>query len=667
MTCKSSYFKLCLEDVKRHLVAVIVTIALFVGDFMWFVLRLLSTLIDMDETPIYEMQTNVADICSPSGFEIVCAMLIGVFLAMQGFCFLHSKRKMDYYGSLPISRERRFAVICTNSILTFTIPLVLTQLIKSLTIFISGFGTKEAYANMMNSTLCGLLGFLALWAVASFVVIATGHLAISLAGIFAIVAYIPVWRFWICDGYCYLFLDTYVSTNEVSGVWYLFSPFSVLAKILPDWGKVWNWKEDGVWLIAFLVYFVVFGCLAYMLYKRRKNEMTGKAVAFPKANRMIQILLVIPCGMLSGLFASLWVSWINVWLIIPGAMIVCCVAHLLLEWIFQYDIRKVFRNYVQMILTTLFTVAIIMFIGLDLVGYDSYAPQVDDVRAIYVSTYSGEEQLSLEDVNVETEMSEELREDILSFLTSIRESGMEMDVEMNTLDLLFSTETLEFYGVAEVVYVTKDGTIKQRQYSFADEELVQQIAEYYNNREYREIVGKPKQEHIPDAVEITWEDYAISKVIELTEEEKEELAAIYKEEFCQATFEEQIIGELYMDSPAWTASHDGEYLILPVYPSCTETIAFLESKGLALFRLEEYNIIELEIYLYNDKWILEDEITIADASVIEKYRDQFEVYGYSRDDASYEVYAVISGHPEVDQIQLSVDEELLNELLKTQP
>lgn len=666
MTYKSSYFKLCLEDVKRHLVAVIVTIALFVGDFMWFVLRLLNTLIDIDETLIYETKTNVADICNPSGFEIVCAMLIGIFLAMQGFCFLHSKKKMDYYGSLPISRERRFAVICTNSILTFTIPLVLTQLIKIVTIFISGFGTKEAYVNMVRSTLCGLSGFLALWAIASFVVIATGHLAISLAGVLVIVAYIPVCRFWICEGYCYLFFNTYVS-DEVSGAWYLFSPFSVLAKILPDWGKVWSWKENGVWIIALFAYFLIFGFLSYMLYKRRKNEMAGKAVAFPKANRIIQILLVIPCGMLSGLFASLWVSWINVWLIIPGAMVVCCVAHLLLEWIFQYDIRKVFRNYVQMILTTLFTVAIIMFIGLDLVGYDSYAPQADDVRAIYVSTYNGEEQLLPKDVDLETEMSRELKEDILSFLTSVRKSETEMEVEKSTFELLFSTETLEFYGVAEVVYVTENGTVKQRQYSFSDEEIVQQIAQYYNNREYREIVSKPKLGHISDATEITWEDYAISEVVELTKREKEELAAIYKEEFCQATFEEQAIGELYIDTPAWTTSHDGEYLTLPVYPSCTETIAFLESKGLNLFVLDECNIVELEIYIYNDEWILEDEITITDASVIEKYRDRFVVYGYSREDVSYEVYAVISGHPDVDRIQLSVDEELLKELLKTQP
>ncbi len=665
MTYKSSYFKLCLEDMRRRLVIVVITLALFFIYSVRFLFSLLTEFVYWDEMTREEIVTSIAESCAPSGFECVLGMLMGIFLAAQGFSYLHSKRKMDFYGALPISRPRRFAVLCTNQLTLFTVPLLLVKSTQILIIMLTGYGSKQTYMNIMISALCIWLGFMALWAITAFVVIATGHLALSLAGVAIISAYVPLCRFVICEGCANLLLDTYVGT-EAADFWYAFSPFSVLSELLPDWNEVWTWKANGSWLLILALYAIVFAVGAYVLFLRRQNEATGRAMAFPKGNRVVQILLVIPCGILGGLITSVWVSWISVFLVVPGVILGCCFAHMLLECIFHYNIRKVFVHKWQMIITTVVAVCIILFLGLDVIGYDSYLPEKDDIRAVYVGTYTGEAMLTVDEIDTSVEMTDELKGSLLSFVAPMVEKPNALDTAESFFGTVYSTISVD------VIYVTKEGELKQRCYNLPEDYDLSGIASYYDTREYRELVWGSKVQGISTIERLEWMDLVNAEELPLSAEEQAELIRIYTEEYYNASIKENALGELNIsytkEMSSWTSDWYNCYESFYVYESCVDTIAYLESKGITIMDYNECDITGITIYSYKDHWSEPQIVTITDKAVIELFRKEVNIY-YNSGVGKYtpdSVYVNILVNGEAREIAVGVSDKVIDKLMETQ-
>ena len=659
MTCRSSYFKLCLEDMKRRLIIVIITLVLFAIYGISFLFSFLNQFTYWEVTR-EEIIASIVEMCAPSGAECVLGMLMGVFLAAQGFAYLHSKRQMDFYGALPISRTRRFSILCTNQIVLFTIPFLLIKAMQILVIAFSGYGSKEAYVNVAISTLCVWLGFMAMWAITAVAVIITGHLALSLAGVAVITAYVPLVRFVVLTGCCAFLLDTYAG-GTVGDFWYIFSPFSALSKVIPDWGETWAWKTNGIWLPVLALYAIVFGIVAYVTFLKRNNETTGKAMAFPKWNRLIQIMLSIPCGILCGLVTGIWVAWINVWLIIPFAIVGCCFVHLLLECIFHYNIRKVFIHKWQMIITAVLSVCILLFIGLDFVGYDSYLPKAEDIRAVYVNTYSGEDMLYVEDLDLEVEMSDELKGTILNFVEPVLHASEMEEVKEFSLDTLFDDTNV----YVDVTYVTSRGKVKQRSYAVAEGYDLSGISSYYDTEEYRKIISMSRWKVLEDMQLVEWRDAVTTEELQWTEEEYKELFDIYRKEFYKVSLNTPAIGELYVLS-GYDVRYDyyteGEPFY--IYESCTETIAYLESKGVDMFMLDDCEIEELEIYYYEEGMDEEEYITITDKELIEKYKEHFKVsYYLQKSDSNYTVWAVSET---VDSVQIWAEDDIIKQLVDEQ-
>ena len=52
------------------------------------------------------------------------AIVGAILVALVGFRFLFSKRMMDLYGSIPVSRNRMFLAVYIDSVLIYVIPFV---------------------------------------------------------------------------------------------------------------------------------------------------------------------------------------------------------------------------------------------------------------------------------------------------------------------------------------------------------------------------------------------------------------------------------------------------------------------------------------------------------------------------------------------------------------
>lgn len=118
MTSKNLFFNLMREDLKRRLWAAALTFLLF-----FFSLPVTSALILSENRRginesygrlVYSIRGVVG---IQNGFLAVFIGLLSVILGVTSFSWLHSRKKVDFYHSIPVRREKLFFVNYLDGIL----------------------------------------------------------------------------------------------------------------------------------------------------------------------------------------------------------------------------------------------------------------------------------------------------------------------------------------------------------------------------------------------------------------------------------------------------------------------------------------------------------------------------------------------------------------------
>ena len=128
MTSKNSFWASGRENQRRRAWVWIVT---FLGMFVSVMGRLLVNLSRIDQwygegrvISIREEYVDALHSISAEllGFNDVLALFsagMAVIIAMQGFSYLCDRRKVDLYHSVPVDKNRRFAVVYVNGVILF--------------------------------------------------------------------------------------------------------------------------------------------------------------------------------------------------------------------------------------------------------------------------------------------------------------------------------------------------------------------------------------------------------------------------------------------------------------------------------------------------------------------------------------------------------------------
>jgi ABC-type transport system involved in multi-copper enzyme maturation permease subunit len=124
---------------------------------------------------------------------------LAILLAVQGFSWMDSRRKLDLYMSVPVSARKRFTVIYLNGGLIFAacylVMLVLTLVMGAVMGAVSG--KVLLYALIMY--IGNLLFFMVCYNVALVAVMLTGNVLVSLLAAAVLFFYEYVVR-WLLDG-----------------------------------------------------------------------------------------------------------------------------------------------------------------------------------------------------------------------------------------------------------------------------------------------------------------------------------------------------------------------------------------------------------------------------------------------------------------------------------
>lgn len=350
---------------------------------------------------------------------IVLAVVCGVAM----FAYLHSRQKVDFYHSLPISRTRLFANnFLTGIVCTFSTYLVMLAITVGCA-YAMGCGEAVRWDEIGGAVLCNLIVFLLIYALTVLTTVICGNTIITLlllAWVFFSPMLVRVLQFCLFDK----FYDTFTANaGQLVGAIRL-TPvvqYFVLHGTHYIGEHVMGVLQPGEsalgLLVGYLIAAAVVTALALFLFRIRRSERAGTALAFTPTKLPIKVYMCLVMGVAFG-----WVFGMiagNFWFW-PGLVVGTVLFHWIVEIIYAFDFRAIFARPLHLLAILVVLVAGMLAMQFDVTGYDTWLPDRDDLTAVDISG-SGEPALTdpsnidavhrLMEIGVQTMQEEDTDED----------------------------------------------------------------------------------------------------------------------------------------------------------------------------------------------------------------------------------------------------------------
>ena len=297
MTSKTSFSKLLKEHMRHRLGVTVITFVYFLFALMFFVITIQNSMAYEGWTRA-EVYATVLNASGPNSLLILCAAL-GALTAICGFAYLHSRTKIDFFHSLPVKRKDMFRVITANSFLVFAAGLLVSTVIEAVITVALGYFTGNVLSNLLLSILCNLLAFAAAFFTAALAMIMTGNVVVGVLGTAVFVTWAPVLIKYALLELPRIFFFSYVEPPAFMNYFDYGSPVYLAVRMQPA-ASGWNLSEKLPVMAVVCVWIIALAVLCQYLFDIRPSETAGKAMAFPKINPVIRILLVIPAALYTG-------------------------------------------------------------------------------------------------------------------------------------------------------------------------------------------------------------------------------------------------------------------------------------------------------------------------------------------------------------------------------
>ncbi len=573
------------------------------------------------------------------GFEnYALIMVIGaaaMILGLTGFLYLHSKKQIDFYNSLPVKRETLFAVKFLDGFLIIAAA-YLINMFATFGIFCgNGVAAGEIMKMMFASFAVNMIGFLLLYAVMVIAVLLTGNLFISILGAGVLYGYMPAISVLI-ESLKSLFFVTQGRGNNIFWLAEYGSPIGYFGKMVSagldvfhtdqfyddiDFGirmNLQNTTDSGASLLKYcvigLAVAVVLAAVALVLYKIRPSESAGKAMAFKKTQAPIKILILVPMTITMTIF--LWsIYYSGVWAAV-GFALGLVLSSCIIEIIYHFDFAKLFANPVQTAVSGVLALVVVGFFWTDAFGYDSYIPNEKnfesatinmnlDADVDYGLPYRDGDSYRWRYMNASDYADANMKITDYTAVRALAEKAVENAKQQRGRklngDSSYSYDGNDYMIYVQAGYRQKNGKTVYRSYSISRAALGSTLDEIYAMKEYRDGTY-PVMSYQPENITgIYWlSDSNISEV-NAGDALRSEILAAYQEELAGLTINERAV-EAPVAALRFLTKAESEYLrtisvqrgytssgfrmddmnavnFFPVYPSFTKTIALLKQAG----------------------------------------------------------------------------------------
>lgn len=406
MTSGNWFFKLQQEDIKRRLWAIALLMLAF---FFALPVGLAVSMENAENTNFFqyndyvyllndgsltsqafaakvlEMKTKVVfkHVAFGNGLTALLVVTAAVVMGAAGFAYLHNRRKVDFYHSLPVSRSRLFAVWFADGIL-LTAAAYVFNLLLTAAVAVSNGVPFGAFAEAAADGFCmNLLYYSLMYTVTVLAVILTGNMIIALLGVGVLFFFLPGMAI-LLNACCDTFFVTAGSNFRLENTTFLGkllcygSPFAAYMTAL-SWKTV-SLKPYIQVILGEGTAFVLLVVLAWRLFLIRSSEAAGKAMAFKSVMMPIRVLLVLGFGLGGGLFFWMLQSRLRWGLF--GVAAAALLAHCVIEIIYHFDFKKLFSHKWQLCLCLAACALLFLSFRFDWYGYDSYMPAREKIASV---------------------------------------------------------------------------------------------------------------------------------------------------------------------------------------------------------------------------------------------------------------------------------------------
>lgn len=628
MISKNLFIRLQVEDGKRR----IWTIALLM--LVFFLVLPVATALQIEQysnssnhTWLYQSIKNTVG----PYYTLVFIVTIGsaIICGLSSFLILFSRKRVDFYHSLPVRRDQLFLVNYVNGIIIFAVPYLINLFISVGIIGMNGFMEESLWRALFAAIGINLSYYIMIYTIVIIAVMLTGNLVVSGLGVTVLLLFGPALMS-IQELYFREFFKTYYSAQRLYDYMNNLSPIWSYVEVVERYNRG---KEVFTSVLLGMVVTTLLFLLALFLYQKRPSEAAGNAMAFEVSKPIIKVILVVLASLAGGIILRNTVS-INLdgWFLF-GLIFTILVGHIVIEVIYNFDLRSAFKNWKQLLLCVAFVGLISVIFRFDLLHYDSFLPKQDDIASMAVVIDGVDQNYDyFRRINDRIEyMSGEAYH-----LDNMRITGTNAAYDLAVLGVKAAKERItegNRYGYT-VKYRLKNGKEICRSYQVDMADSLNLLEELYTDKEFKEIHNPLNHWNSDDIDKIgvryvsqimndekygaDWDDsYSLS----LDYNQKKELFETYRQELNELTLKEiasstplanlqiQMLGyELY------------NYF---VYPSFHGTLTLLEKYGFEIgTEIDASHILRLELEDYRPEEVVikEDEAVPVSTVAVEPNR-----------------------------------------------
>lgn len=412
-------------------------------------------------------------------FVKLAVIILAVTCGVSMFAYLHNRRKVDFYHSLPISRSRLFAVDYATGALCALVPYLVLHALSIVSACAMGFG-EVVNASLIGVIASNVIFFFLLYAMAAVTTIFCGNTVITLLlGLWVYFGPVLVKVLW--NGLLEIFFTTYYSGESpvnwvvgnklcpmvhyfgVNGTHYMTSGFSVYAYTGVPYGDMIP-SAVGT-LVSYAVAAVVITALALFLFRIRKSERAGTALAFKPAKLPVKVIISAVMGVALAELFYLIVDSSKLWFWV-GLVLGTVIFHCVVEIIYAFDFRAIFRKPIHLAVILAVLVGGMLTMQADVIGYDKWLPDEGSIEAVSV------------DYNMGYESSRFLSDP--ENIAAVR--------QLAAIGVEHKDDPDDSNGYLVTAFRMENGKIKTRGYSLPHSEEVSQLEnQVYQSVEYKKV------------------------------------------------------------------------------------------------------------------------------------------------------------------------------------
>lgn len=561
---------------------------------------------------------------------------VAIVSALSGFIYMHSAKKLDVYHSLPVKREILFLQQYAYGVLYYVVPMVLHILICVVICAANGVMNGAVLGSALGFFLVQLLMYLICYSMVVVAVCLTGNLVISVLGSAVLLVYTLV-IFWLRSSLMNSFFETYYGM-ETYGILPL-TPIDIIYRMILEMDRADSFAyvdymgHYGQMLLATVIYTVI----ALFLYKKRPTEVAGNTMAFPISEPIVKAMIVIPGAMCSGYLFTGIISNNDdfIWFLL-GAVFGFAIICALMEIIFRKDMKAILAHPLQFVFNGVCVIGILMILEFDLLGYDTYIPDEDEVESYAIdfgginTIYSGYGDINytyrLDNMEItDNPGTRKLLEHAAAYTRPLRRGEMEQEISDGKV----------YNSSFDVRYNLKNGKTVYRSYlmNLRDEQVMQWLADTCNDIQHK-LGTYPilSRENTDSYMGVLVECAYATDEIPLSAEQMQRFVEVYRRDLTNLSFEEMIteypvadlsfalkepeanteyameytteITEIATKEYITSSNFDyyGEEHGYRIYPSFTQTIALLKEYGAEFATvIPAEDIIDIEITDYSEE------------------------------------------------------------------